>query len=192
MAGRFRPDDELLAKAMTLGAQGAQRYSGLAHLLEAEGVELEWRPRDGKPARLTVEKAHRQYVRLIAAPPVTEERMPINGSLYRVITEPSEGTEPEALGSLGIHLYPWPVRPIEQGQRERLLAHYESSDVPEAIKGGLLDEPVEADLLVRRPRPGSSINPKRADFIVEAIRPGPPEDSAKGMRIDELLDEGEP
>jgi len=82
--------------------------------------------------------------------------------LYRVITEPTkEGT----LGTVGVHRHSWSAGLPNDPTRERIIAPYDSPQVPESIRSDrLVGEPVEADLILRQPVPGLTLDdPLAAD-----------------------------
>ncbi len=54
----------------------------------------------------------------------------------------------------------------------------------DAIKEGLIGEPVEAVLLIRQPKPKLSIDPEHVELVVEAIAHGPTEESRLGSTLD--------
>lgn len=182
-------EDDLFDSAVRLGAP-AQRYAELAHLVENEGVVLEWKPRDDKPHKLSPRRASQQFERLSKEPPTSDRVLTINGVLYRVIAEPHEGR----LGSLGIRLHDWSAKPPSRHRRGmKVLASYGARQVEEAIKNdGLIGEPVEARLIIRQPQPGTSIDPGRVELVVDKIASGPDEKSRLGMSFmtdeDDLTD----
>ena len=176
--------DELFARALEIGAP-ANAYSKLAHFVESEGVTLSWKPRDDTAHKLTPPRAARQFARLSAEPPRQDRPMTINGVLYRVIAEPQDSH----LGTVGIKLHDWSARPPRRQRGARVLAAYDKTEVADAIKAGLIGEPVEARLLVRHAVPLTTIDPERVQLIVDHIESGPSEDSRLGPRLVEDDDE---
>jgi hypothetical protein len=172
--------DELFARAIELG-EPAKRYADLVHFVESEGIALQWRPRGEEPRTLTVRHAALQYARLIAEPPHDERPLRVNGVLYRVIADRQEAR----LGTVGIRLHYWSAKPPSRHgvSRRVVLASYRDREVEDAIKQGLIGEPVEAVLSVRQPKLGLSIDPEHVELVVTGISRGPTEDSRLGPNI---------
>jgi hypothetical protein len=177
-------DDEFLAKAIGVGTP-MRRYDELTQLVQGEGVTLRWQPRK-KPARvLTPDRAGRQHVRLHTPPEMVEWDETVNGILYRIIAEP--GAEE---GSAGVHLFKWSTRP--KGLRGgKLIAPADAQQLRNAIDQGLFGAAVQATLRIRRPRPGTAIDPDQIERKWISIEPGPGETSGLGMSIQDLVDEDE-
>jgi hypothetical protein len=173
--------DDLFARALLIGAPMAQ-YGELTHVVQSEGVTLTWAVRDEEPRVLDPDRARRQYTRLSAPPKTMDRPLTVNGVLYRVITE---STREGCRGSVGLHLHQWSARPPgeSKGKRPRIIALYESVEIENRIKDGLVGESVEARLVIRQPVPGTSIDPDRYDLVVVNIAQGPTEDSILGQSL---------
>jgi hypothetical protein len=168
--------DQLFQRALQIGSP-VRQYNELTQLVQSEGITLAWAVRDRKPRVLAPDLAERQHSRL-SAPTKTQDRgLVLNGTLYRVITE---STREGFLGSVGIHLHSWSARPPGDRAKTRVIAFYEKPAVEEKIKAGLVGEPVRAELLIRQPIPGTSIDPERFDLVLDDLRSGPPEDEILG------------
>lgn len=170
--------DELFGRALLIGPPIAQ-YSELAHTVQTEGVTLAWVVRDQEPRILDPDRARRQYNRLSASPKTRDRPLTVNGVLYRVITE---STRDGYRGSVGLRLHEWSARPpgVSKGKRPRVIALYESKEIENQIKQGLVGESVEARLVIRQPVPGTSIDPEQYDLVLIDISEGPAEDSVLG------------
>jgi hypothetical protein len=179
-------DQELFARALEIGLP-AQRYTDLAQFVESEGVTLRWTPRGDATRVLSPERASRQHARLIAEPPHDERSVVVNGVLYRVIADRKDSY----LGTVGIRLHSWSLRPPARHgvQRRSIIAPYEERSVEEAIKQGLIGESVQAEILIRQPVFGLSIDPEHVELLVASVAVGPTEESRLGMRFDELTDD---
>jgi hypothetical protein len=98
--------------------------------------------------------------------------MRINGVLYRVITE---SRDEDHLGTIGIRLHSWSATPPGYTKGSRVIAQYIDRAVEHQINDGLLNKAVEAGMLIRTPRPGTSFDPKKRTLLVEYLEPGPGE-----------------
>ena len=171
--------EEFLRRALLIGAP-MRHYRELAGVVQREGVELTWQVRSAPTRRLTNDRAHRHYTAL-SEPARTQDRpLTVNGTLYRVITEIDR--EPY-LGSAGIHLYKWSIRPPRVRRSGRIIVYYEDRDVAEKIKHGLIGDPVEAHLAVRHPIPGTSIEADRYHLVLQRVGGGP----AEGERTESMF-----
>jgi hypothetical protein len=178
-------DEQLFESALSIGLP-AQRYTELTHFVESEGIALHWTPR-GEPTRiLTPQRAARQHARLSKEPPHDERELIVNGVLYRVITDRQD----RRLGTVGIRLHSWSAHPPARHgvRRKSVIAAYETKQVEDSIKAGLIGEPVQALLTVRQPMLGLSIDPEHVELVVSAIESGPTEESRLGPSF---LDEPE-
>jgi hypothetical protein len=161
--------DAFFRYALTIGP-AARRYGEFAQFVHSEGISVRWKVR-GEPARvLTPARAQRQFERLNADPEVRERKIRVNGILYRVIADPETS---HTQGTVGIQLHGWSARP-PAWHGTKILAHYETAAVSTAIREGLIGESVEAELVLRQPAPGTSIDPDRYDIAVADIGLGPP------------------
>ena len=178
-------DEEFMEKALAVGAPMV-RYDELAQLVQSEGMELNWKPRNATARRLTPTAAGRQHTRLQRPPEMSEWDIPVNGILYRLIAEPGADH-----GTAGIHLFNWSDKPPSAGPK--VIAGAKTGLLDSALDSGLFRKPVEARLRVRRPKPGQSIAPERIEKEWISITPGGAEDSGYGMALEDLLeaDEGE-
>ncbi len=179
--------DELFTGALQLGAAAAQRYNDLTHAVQSEGVTLEWKVGDDAPRILPPDRAERQNVRL-SQPGIVESRdLNVHGVLYRVIAEPRD----EHLGTVGIRLHKWSARPPGIGKGGRVFPAYTATSVEDAIKAGLINEPVAARLRLQQAALGTSIRPGHYELFLDEIGPGPPEESIYGESMfgDEAIDE---
>lgn len=179
--------DDFFAAALQMGSP-ARQYAEMTKIVQSEGVTLEWAVRDQTPAVLTSERAHRQHARLTARVETTDHELTVNGTLYRVITE---STREGYRGSVGIHLYDWSGRPPGDPKRKRILPLYEKEEVERKIKEGLIGEPIEARLLVRRPVLGTSFEPDSFELVLDDLESGPSADSHKGGSLFEPQGESE-
>lgn len=67
---------------------------------------------------------------------------------------------------------------------------YETREIEDQIKVGLIGEPVEARLMIRQPVPGTSIEFDRYDLVLMEIKRGPTEESILGKSLlDDTLDD---
>lgn len=172
--------EALFARALEIG-DAAKAYGELAHFVESEGFTLKWQPRGQEPRYLDPERAGRHWSRLTEKPPTVDRGMTIHGTLYRVIAEPRDSH----IGTVGVRLFSWSAAPERRGRKERsVIAGYETTAVEDAIKRGLIGEPVKARLLVRTPQPGTSVDVGTAEFIVDRIELGPAEHDHYGIRMD--------
>jgi hypothetical protein len=168
--------DALFNGALQLGAAGAQRYNELAQVVHSEGVTLSWRVRDEAERILSPDRAERQHTRL-ARPGKLEDRfLTVNGVLYRVIAEPRG----DHLGTVGIRLHEWSSRPPGVSKGGKVFPAYTSHEVEDAIKNGLINEPIQANLRLQYAAHGTSIRPGLQEIFLDAIEKGPTEDSALG------------
>lgn len=174
--------DDLFKAAIELGPPAAKRYTEFAQLVESEGINVRWKPRDETPRLLTPKRAEAHIQRLHVEPTFREHSVTVNGLLYRIIAEPHA-----TAGKVGILLYPWSARPPKQ-QGRKMLAEYEKAEVGEAIKAGLIGESVKGHVAIREPVLGTSIDLKE-EIVLDSIEPGPVEESVLGIRLDELEDE---
>ena len=170
--------DDLFARALQIG-RPMKQYQDLTQLVLSEGVTLRWAVEGSEPRVLSPERAELQHLRLSAAPKLQDRSLIVNGVLYRVITE---STREGFLGSVGIHLHSWSARPPRA--KERVIALYESVDLERRIREGLVGEPVQAELLVRQPVLGTSIDPEQFVLVLNAIGSGPPENDFVALPID--------
>lgn len=183
--------DELFAEAVRIG-RPAQRYHELVQFIENQGITVVWQPRGERARELTAKRAAAQSDRLSKEPPISERELVVNGVLYRVITDRSDGR----LGSVGIRLHDWSARPPARGgsKPKVILPSYARQEVEEAIKDGLIGEPVEATILIRQPIPGASLDAEDVTLELIEIARGPTQESRKGPQLfddDELLDDEE-
>jgi len=172
--------DEFMEKALAVGAPMV-RYDELAQLVQSEGMELSWKPRNAPARRLTPDAAGRQHTRLQRPPEMSEWDIPVNGILYRLIAEPGADK-----GTAGIHLFNWSDKP--PGAGPKVIAGARAEMLDSALGNGLFRKPVQARLRVRRPKPGQSIAPERIEKEWISIEPGDTEDSAYGMTLEDLLE----
>jgi hypothetical protein len=157
--------DDLFAEALRIGAP-AKAYVKLAQFVHNEGVELDWHPRGAAHSTLGPRKAEAHYELLTRQPETSERAMLVHGTLYRIIAEPRD----DQLGTIGIHLFSWSNKPPRRpGHGDRLIAPYDKPEVEQAIKGGLINEAVQARLIIRQAVLGTSIDPEATSFRVEAI-----------------------
>jgi hypothetical protein len=171
-------EDELYQRALEIG-RPTERYSELVQFVQSESVTLRWQVRGERPRVLTPDRAHRQYTRLTAEVPKIDRPLPINGVLYRVIAE----QRGEHLGTVGIRLHRWSAVPPGYNKGAKVIAAYERAEVERTIRDGLLNESVEARLLIRTPVPGTSFDPDRRDLIVDDLTRGPSEEDRLGPRL---------
>lgn len=131
-------DDDLINAAYGVG-QGAAAYAELVHLIESEGLTLDWKTRDQPPRRLDQETAERQYERLSQPPETRERSRRIEGYLYRaIIDRPGYGTA-------GVKLSEDFVVP-HRGRSPVL--RYEGLDIERRILHELLGQMIVAKVLV--------------------------------------------
>jgi hypothetical protein len=168
--------DALFSNALELGASGAQRYNELTQTIHAEGVTVSWKVRDQKERTLPPDRAERQHT-LLSRPGKLEDRfLTVNGVLYRVIAEPRD----EHLGTVGIRLHKWSARPPGVSKGGKVFPAYVDERVENAIKQGLINEPVQAKLRLQHAVFGTSIRPGLQAIFLDEIEGGPREDSIYG------------
>ena len=178
--------EDFLRRALLIGLP-MRHYRDLAHDVQREGVRLQWDVRGQSPRLLTTERAYQHYTLLNERPQMQDRPITVNGTLYRVITEIDR--EPY-LGSVGIHLYKWSIRPPRVRPKGRIIAYYEDRDVGDAIKQGLIGDPVQARLFIRHPIPGTSIEASRYHLVLKELAGGPPE-AERTASIFSQIDDGE-
>jgi hypothetical protein len=176
-------DAAFISRARAVGPP-MRRYDELARLVVSEGLVLDWQPRNAAPKRLTPQIASEQHDRLKEPPEMAEWDIPVNGYLYRLIAEPGASS-----GTAGIHRFKWSDAPSELGSR--VIARAGMSILDAALDKGLFRKPVKARLLIRRPKPGQITAPDQFEKEWLSIDEGEPENSAYGMRMEDLLDESE-
>lgn len=174
--------DDLFRAVIELGPPAANRYTEFAQLVESEGINVRWKPRDEAPRLLTPKRAEAHLQRLHVEPTFREHAVTVHGLLYRIIAEPHA-----TAGKVGILLYSWSPRPPKQ-QGRKMLAEYEKAEVGDAIKAGLIGESVTGHVAIREPVLGTSIDLKD-EIVLESIEPGAGEESVLGISLYELEDE---
>lgn len=170
--------DSLFDLAVQIGPP-VRVYDDLARIVHSEGVTLSWRPRAEEVAQLTPDRAGEQHARLNVEPEMKAHEVTVNGWLYRVITAPGQPS-----GTIGIKLFDWSSRPPHV--KDSLIVHYRGHDLQDSIKGGLLGEPVKAQLSVRQPTHGESIERDRFELELVGIDRGPGEHSGLGIPIEDF------
>ena len=168
-------EEELFARALTIGAP-VRFYNDITQLVQSENIVLRWAARYRPEVTLNPVRAERQHFRLSAPPETVDRELNVNGILYRVITEPTGGSPEGTLGTIGIHLHSWSARLPHDPSRKRIIAAYVTDEVREAIKTGLVGEPVSAKLTLRQPIAGRSLVLQALQPVLSSIGRGPPEE----------------
>lgn len=171
--------DELYQRAVAIGAP-IGRYIELAQVVQAASVTLRWQIRGEPPKGLDPDRARTQHARLTQEVPTIERPLTINGVLYRVIAE-QRGDK--MIGTIGVRLHSWSTIPPGYGKGGKVIAGYEKPEVEQAIREGLLNQPVAVKLMIRAPQPGTSFDPERRDLIVDGLELGPSEDDRLGPKL---------
>jgi hypothetical protein len=174
--------DDLWARAVGLGPP-ARRYTELTQLVQSEGFTVEWAAKGSETRELTPDRAGRQHTRLVREPEMRVHDITLSGILYRVIADPVLTT-----GRIGIKLFESSIE--APGPRKHApLIDYEGENLHNAIRDGLIGEPVEAVVHVKQPRPGRSIDPNVVVLQLASIARGEGEPSELWLSIHDLLDE---
>jgi hypothetical protein len=170
-------DDEFFERAVQIGSPAA-KYGELAKLVHTERITLKWQPRGERPRVLTPGRAGRQYTRLARPGEPVSHPLTVNGTLYRVIAEPSSRG---GLGTVGLRLHSWSALPPKAKKGGRVTGVvYEEPEVEAKIKAGLLGESVQAKLWIRTFQIGTTVDPEGFELVLGDIAAGPGEDARVG------------
>jgi hypothetical protein len=145
------PDEDVFGYARSVGA-GAKAYADLAHLVESEGITLDWETRALPPQRLDRQRAARHYRELARPAELRERELEIDGLLYRVIYEG------KGHGRAGIRLSKASAVPPRHRGR-MVIVRYDQPEIEDAIIHNLIGQPVTATVSIAEATPGTSIVP---------------------------------